>query len=172
MIRLARRSDVERIRAIEIAAGAAFREVGMPAIAEAEPMPAEQLAAYADAGRGWVAVDADDVPVGYVVVDLVDGCAHVEQISVAPDHQGGGVGRALLDEVGRWANEQGMSALTLTTFTDVPWNAPLYEHVGFRRLDEHELTPGLVEKRHEEAEMGLDPSIRVCMRKDLCHMQP
>lgn len=171
MIRRARLDDVERIRGIEIEAGTRFREVGMPAIADAEPMPAEQLAAYADAGRGWVAVDADDVPVGYLVVDLVDGCAHVEQVAVTPDHQGRGVGRALLDEVERWAAEHALSALTLTTFSDVPWNAPLYEHLGFRRLDEHELTPGLVEKRHEEAAMGLEPSIRVCMRRDLGHTQ-
>ncbi len=34
-----------------------------------------------------VAVDADDQSIGYIVADLVDGNAHVEQVSVLPHHQ-------------------------------------------------------------------------------------
>lgn len=153
------------MRDIERAAGIRFREVGMPDIAAAEPMSADQLAGYVDRGRGWVAVDDGDEPVGYVVADVVDGCGHVEQLSVAPEHQGRGLGRALIDRVERWARDAGMPALTLTTFRDVPWNAPLYAHLGFRTLDEDELPPGLREVREEEAHLGLDPSIRVCMRR-------
>ncbi len=37
----------------------------------------------------------------------------------------------------------GLPALTLTTFAEVPWNAPYYEPCGFRRLAEAEITPGL-----------------------------
>ena len=104
---------------------------------------------------------------GYVVVDVVDGCAHVEQVSVRPDHQGTGVGRALLDRVAAWAQARSMPALTLTTFADVPWNRPLYEHLGFRVLAEGELSPGLRAVRDAEAAHGLDPTNRVCMRRDL-----
>lgn len=35
----------------------------------------------------------------YVVVELIDGCAHIEQVSVEPGHQGQGLGRALINEV-------------------------------------------------------------------------
>lgn len=139
----------------------------MPDIADAEPMTADALRSYAEAGRGWVAVGADDRPLGYVVVDVLDGCAHVEQITVAPDAQGRGLGRGLLEHVAAWAHEHGMPALTLTTFTDVPWNGPLYAHLGFRALDEVELGDGLRARRDEEAAHGLDPRIRCCMRKDL-----
>jgi GNAT superfamily N-acetyltransferase len=166
VIRAARADDAERLRAVEVAAGARFREVGMPAIADADPMPVDGLVGYAESGRSWVAVgDGDDVAVAYVVVHEVDGCAHVEQLSVAPEHQGRGLGRALLHRVEAWAVAHGMPALTLTTFRDVPWNRPLYEHLGFRTLAERELTPGLHTVREEEAGMGLDPSIRVCMRR-------
>ncbi|MHB1598816.1 MAG: GNAT family N-acetyltransferase [Acidimicrobiales bacterium] len=75
----------------------------MTDIAEAEPMTTATLVIYAQAGRSWVAVDDRDCALGYVVVDLIDGCAHVEQISVDPDHQGHGLGWALPDEVERWA---------------------------------------------------------------------
>jgi hypothetical protein len=62
---------------------------------------------------------------------------------------------------------EGMPALTLTTFTEVPWNAPYYRRCGFRCLEEAELTPGLRELRDHEAALGLDRWPRVCMRRDL-----
>jgi GNAT superfamily N-acetyltransferase len=148
-------------------AGQRFREVGLGSVADDEPPSLATLAGYADDGRAWVAVDDAGTPIGYVLVDVVDGCAHVEQVSVRPDHQGGGVGRRLLDQVRAWAIETGRPALTLTTFSDVPWNRPLYEHLGFRVLSEPEIGPGLQGVRETEAAHGLDPSTRVCMRLDL-----
>ncbi len=106
-------------------------------------MPAADLAAYAKAGRAWVAVDGADEAVGYVVVDAVDGCAHVEQISVVPAHSGKGIVRALLDEVERWAVSCQLAAVTLTTFDGVAWNRLLYEHLGFATLGDGELSAGL-----------------------------
>jgi GNAT superfamily N-acetyltransferase len=153
---------------IEVAAGARFHEVGMAGVAEADPMPADVLLSYVDDGRAWVAEGGPAGAVaGYVVVDAVDGCAHVEQITVAPDHQGRGLARDMLDEVARWARSRGLPALTLTTFRDVPWNAPLYLHLGFAVLDPDALGPGLRAVREMEAAHGLDPALRVCMWKDL-----
>ncbi len=167
MIRPARPDDAEPVRAVERAAGRRFEEVGMAPVADAEPMAANRLARYADDGRSWVAVDEAGDVVGYVVVEPVDGCAHVEQLSVGPEHQGRGLGRRLLEQVDEWARREGLAALTLTTFADVPWNRPLYEHLGFRCLAEAELSPGLVAVREAEADHGLDPSLRVVMRRDL-----
>src|SRR5690606_29993475 len=127
---------------------------------------------YADAGRSWVAVleehDADKAAlVGYVLVLVVDGAAHVEQISVHPSAQGRGVARALLARVEAYAREHGLTALTLTTFRGVPWNAPLYEHLGFRELHAAEVGPQLAALVEREALHGLDPDQRVCMRRPL-----
>jgi hypothetical protein len=55
----------------------------------------------------------------------------------------------------------------LTTFTDVPWNAPYYQRLGFRRLSDDKLTPGLRAIRAREAAIGLDRWPRCCMRRDL-----
>lgn len=139
----------------------------MADIAEAEPMPESHIAAYAADGRAWVAVGDDEQPVGYVLVDPVDGCAHVEQITVHPDRQGRGLGRRLLEQVDEWARGQDMPAVTLSTFVDVPWNGPLYAHLGFRRLADDELGPGLREVLADEARHGLDITIRMCMRRDV-----
>ncbi|MEO5723493.1 MAG: GNAT family N-acetyltransferase, partial [Ilumatobacteraceae bacterium] len=105
--------------------------------------------------------------VGYVLVDVVDNSAHVEQISVLPRHQGHGVGRALLEHVAAWARRSQLMAVTLTTFADVAWNRPLYEHLGYRVLADYELGPGLAARRAEESQRGLEPLTRVCMRREL-----
>jgi GNAT superfamily N-acetyltransferase len=166
-VRPGRPEDGPALRRVERLAGQAFRTLGMDAVADDEPPSLDTLASYAEAERLWVAAEGPAEPVGYVVVDVVDGCAHVEQVSVRPDHQGTGVGRALLDRVAAWARARSMPALTLTTFADVPWNRPLYEHLGFRVLGERELSPGLRTVRDAEAGHGLDPTQRVCMRRDL-----
>jgi GNAT superfamily N-acetyltransferase len=169
-IRAATADDGPALQDVELRAGEQFRDVGMADIADDAPASLDELASYAAAGRSWVATDDADgagQAVGYVIVDVVDGCAHVEQISVVPAAQGRGVGRALLDRVRDWAVESGCPALTLTTFTDVAWNRPLYEHLGFRVLAEPEIGPELQAVRAVETAHGLDPASRVCMRLDL-----
>jgi len=166
-IRSSRAGDGERLREIERLAGEQFRTVGLASVADDEPASVDELAGYAAAGRGWVVVDGTDEPVAYVIVDIVDGAAHIEQISVRPDHQGLGIGGALIDQVGQWAHETGCSALTLTTFVDVAWNGPLYAHLGFVVIPEAEIGPQLRAVQAAEVAHGLDPSRRVCMRLDL-----
>jgi ribosomal protein S18 acetylase RimI-like enzyme len=166
-IRPASPGDGAAIQEIERSAGARFRDVGLPEVADYEPDSIEVLAGYARDGRSWVAVDEADEPIGYVLADVVDGNAHIEQVSVHPGSQGAGVGRALTEQVRAWGAAVHLPAMTLTTFTDVPWNAPLYEHLGFRVLAEDEIGPELRTLRDMEATHGLDPMRRVCMRLDI-----
>jgi len=166
-IRPARPADGPLLQEIERLAGERFRDVGLPEVADDEPASVEALARYAVDGRSWVAEDDLGRPIGYVLVDVVDGCAHIEQVSVRADQQGTGVGRALLARVRSWAVGRGLSAITLTTFTDVPWNAPLYRHLGFRVLRDAEIGPELRQLRQEETAHGLDPAKRVCMRAEI-----
>ena len=167
LIRPARPADLTIIRDIERAAGLAFRDIGMPDIADDDLPTLAELDEYRRSGRAWVAVDGDDRPVAYLIADRVDGSLHVEQVSVDPAHAHQGIGRALIEHLADLARAEGVPSLTLTTFTDVPWNAPYYERCGFRRLAEDELTPGLRAIREREAEHGLDRWPRTCMRRDL-----
>jgi GNAT superfamily N-acetyltransferase len=166
-IRVARRQDLNALRDIERAAGQRFRDFGLEAVAEDEPASIEELQDHAAAGRAWVAVGDAGEPVGYILVGEIEGAAHIEQVSVAPDHQGRGLGRALIARVRAWAIERGSPALTLTTFDHIPWNRPLYEHLGFRVVPEEEIGPGLRAVREAEAALGLDRDLRVVMRMDL-----
>lgn len=153
-----REDDLPVLQDIERAAGRSFLDVGMPEIADDEPLPLDALAGFAYA---WAAVDSIDRPMGYLVAAEVDGALHVEQVSVHPDASHRGIGRALLDRAGAVG-----LPLTLTTFADVPWNAPYYERLGFHRLAEHELTPGLRAIRERERAAGLDRWPRVVMRRE------
>ena len=157
--------DAPRLREIELLAGEQFRETPFAFVTDHDPFTIDDLAAYERGGRSWVAVDADDQPVGYIVVDMVDANAHVEQVSVLPHHQGHGVGRILMEVVDGWARDTGCPATTLTTFTDVPWNAPLHRHLGFDVVADSELGPEERSLVAEEAAHGLDRKTRVCMRK-------
>lgn len=166
-IRHATYDELPVLQDIERAAGAAFRGLGMVAVADDEPPALDVLDHYRRAGRAWVACDADDHPVGYLICEPVDGALHIEQVSVHAKAARRGVGRALLAHAADRAHEQGLTALTLTTFAEVAWNAPYYTRLGFHTLDEAELTPGLRKVRAHEAELGLDRWPRVCMRRDL-----
>ncbi len=166
-VRRATAGDGPALRDLERRAGARFAEIGMAEVAADEPASLEHLAGVAADGRSAVAVASVGEVIGYVLVDRVDGAAHVEQVSVDPAHQGRGVGRALLGWVEDWARGEGCRALTLTTFRDVPWNAPLYAHLGFGEVAPDEIGPGLAAVVSEEAAHGLDPSARVCMRREV-----
>ena len=164
MIRAARPHEYKRLRDIERRAGELYREIGMPEIADDEPPSADDLASGAAL---YVATDDEDQPVGYALVDLVDGHAHLEQLSVVPEHCRQGMGQALVEAVVDWARARGDLAVTLTTFRDVAFNAPFYVKHGFTALDDGDLTDGLQAVVARETSEGLDPTTRVVMRRSL-----
>ena len=118
---------------IERAADELFREYfgGLPWDEDAAPEPVP--AGHPE--RTLEAV-ADGTVVGFVRVIEAGEYLHLEQVSVDPAHARRGYGRALVDAVLRDAGERGFRAVTLRTFSDVPWNAPFYERCGFAVLAE------------------------------------
>ncbi len=95
------------MQAIEVSAGDAFRGLGMDYVAADPPLSSDALAAYADAGLAWVATDSFDRPAAYILVRVVDACAHIEQVSVHSHHARQRLGQALIAEAGRWAADAG-----------------------------------------------------------------
>jgi GNAT superfamily N-acetyltransferase len=152
-IRRVRADERERLLDIERAAGRAFEEIGMPEIARDDPGTVEDVA------DAWVAVDEADRPVAYLLSSWVDGCAHVEQVSVAPSHARRGLGAALIDHLG--------TPVTLTTFRDVPWNAPYYERLGFTVVEPADQGPQLAALVRAEAARIPGDAPRVAMRRNL-----
>lgn len=166
-VRPAREEDPPLLRDIERAAGRAFAALGMDLVADDEPPSTETLRAYADDGRAFVRTDDADRPVAYLLADVVDGCAHLEQVSVHPEAAGHGYGRQLVAHLVGWARERDLPAVTLTTYADVPWNGPYYRRLGFRPLAPDQLTPGLLRLRRAEAAHGLDRWPREALRREI-----
>ena len=165
-VRLAGPEDITAMQEIEIAAGALFATIGMHDVAEDGAHETELLAGYVVDGRAWVA-ESDTVVCAYAIVDVLDGAAHIEQVTVHPDYGRRGIGRLIMDEVTVWARAHGYPAITLLTFRDVAWNGPYYRRLGYVDIPDQELAPDLAALRAHEAEIGLDVSIRGAMRLPL-----
>ncbi|MFH5879600.1 GNAT family N-acetyltransferase [Arthrobacter sp. NA-172] len=101
----------------------------------------------------------------YLLLEYLGGNAHVEQLSVHPSHARQGLGSELLDVAEELARGEGAEWLTLTTFRDVPWNAPYYRRLGFEELDSNELDDGLRAILECEALVGLTRWPRIAMRR-------
>ena len=164
-IRPARRDELPALRAIESDAGSQFALVDMPAIAADEPPAIAVLEAYHRCGRAWVAVDSGDSPVAYLLSSSVDGAAHIDQLSVATASAHQRIGAGLIEHLARIAATEDLLMLTLTTFRDVPWNAPYYTRLGFSVIQPADYGPELRSLiAHEQSAIPSDAP-RVAMRR-------
>jgi GNAT superfamily N-acetyltransferase len=102
---------------------------------------------------GFLLVVGDPV-IGFAHVLELDECAHLEQIAVHPEYMGQGIGTALLEAACDRARDEGHAALSLSTFADVPWNAPFYAARGFTEVTDP--LPYQQRIRAHEQAMGLD----------------
>jgi ribosomal protein S18 acetylase RimI-like enzyme len=162
-IRPARQDDLPTLPAIELAAAQLFRGTTQDWIVDDDGMGLESFVYWFTHGKIWVVVDPTDTPVGFAVAHPVDGTAYLHELDVDPRHGRQGLGARLIDKVAAWAKACGYSAVTLSTFADIAWNAPYYRRLGFRVLNEEELGPGLREVRADEQASGLEIEQRVCM---------
>ncbi|MDH5307924.1 MAG: GNAT family N-acetyltransferase [Myxococcales bacterium] len=163
-IRLAEIAQVAKLPRIEIAAAALFPEADLPPAHRTEETPACVFETAAREGRLWVALDASGEPVGFALVELASGGAHLAEMDVLPAHGRRGVGTALVRTVMAWVAQRGLAALTLTTFRHLPWNGPFYRRLGFEELASEQITPALRARLAGEAQEGLDPAQRIAMR--------
>ena len=162
-IELAKEPHIRAIPGIEQAAAAMFSESDLPIELRYRVTDVETLVEAQREGRLWAALDADRTLVGFAMVGIVGGLAHLEEMDVHPEHTRQGIGSRLLDAVTTWARGNDYPGMTLITFRHIPWNAPFYERHGFIQLDEHHNSNDLRELMREEAEAGIEPRKRVAM---------
>ena len=167
-IRLAYESELSKIPLIELAAADRFRETHYAYLAVDTEASVDEAYCHQQFAQGllWVAADEMDQPVGFVVAEVLDDALFIHELDVLPDHGRRGLGRRLIAAVCERARTVGYAAVTLSTFADIPWNAPFYIRVGFCELADAELTPGLRAVQQAEAE-GLPNTNRVIMRMEL-----
>ena len=152
---------------VDKAASSLFESTGLLSDeALAGHVPAEALLDAVDAGWMLAAEVSDRAVAGFVMASLRDRGLYVDQLSVAPEHGRQGIGRALMMHLEDRAREQRIFEITLSTFRDLPWNAPFYESLGFRHLKRSQLSAFMLDIEAAQAQF-MDVSKRTFMRKRL-----
>ncbi|CAM3620914.1 GNAT family N-acetyltransferase [Smaragdicoccus niigatensis] len=159
-IRPAHLDDIAALQDAEERAATVFADTTSSYAVALPVLSAEFLAQQITDKRVWVA--AHQEVVGFAVATLIDGTPHLHELDVVPEYARRGIGKLLIETVKTWAASNGHSALTLSTFRDIPWNAPFYAKVGFTEVTQ--LTPGLEQLRSQERAVGLDLDNRIVMR--------
>lgn len=126
-IQRARPEDVQFIQKIAEAAYRPYiRRIGR----KPAPMVAD-FAAQIAAGEVWTAAEFTEI-MGYVVMREERGALHLENLAVAPERHGLGLGRALLDFAEGEARRRGLARLTLYTNARMRENLAFYGALGWR----------------------------------------
>ncbi|TYB61327.1 GNAT family N-acetyltransferase [Nonomuraea sp. PA05] len=157
MVRWARKSELPGLVAIELAADGLFEQVGI-----VFPPGTTQIE---EVGDPDVVLVEGEPPAGFALIGWVDGNLHLEQLAVRPDDMRQGIGGRLMAAVLDHARAAGASRVTLTTFRDVPWNAPWYERHGFFVMPEAQWGPQLRDLVRQERDLGIEVAPRVVMHR-------
>ncbi|CAA9366657.1 Acetyltransferase [uncultured Leptolyngbya sp.] len=151
-VRLAILTDLDLLQGIERAASVLFPAGRLPDSDDVMPM-SELEAANRD--RLLLVSLRDEGVIGFAMSKEYDGLLHLAVMAVHPDHGKRGVGSKLVQGVIERAKRRQLQGVTLTTFRDLPWNAPFYGKLGFRTLSDSELSFMLRETLGKEESLGM-----------------
>jgi GNAT superfamily N-acetyltransferase len=167
-VRRAALADAVALPAIERSAAQLFRlDPSLAWLADAEvPAAARHLLAIEQA-YVWVAANSDGQLTGFVRAVAIDQHLHIEELSVSQAFQGQGMGRALVAAVIEQARAMQLNSVTLTTFRDLPWNAPFYQRLGFVALANVQADRHLRDALQAEVRYGFPAERRCAMRLPL-----
>ena len=163
-LRPAKITELSRLVYIDDRASELFCTVGMKFNFEAShPFVIAEVERWKNAihhGNAIFVVDPLDNPVGFSIVNIVDNCHYLDQISVHPDFMGMGLGKKLLLASIDWSQK---NALWLTTYSHVKWNAPWYKKLGFKEVLFSQCSPGIQKILLAQQEVLPDPEKRIAM---------
>ncbi len=164
-IRTATEADYIFFPEIELSAAQAFRKYDLDIIADMEPATIEDYKNLPKKSVIHVAEHLTKNLVGFAVTTEIDNQAYLKEISVQEDMSGQGIGRELLQAVIQQAKQSGYKFLTLTSFTDIPFNVPFYKKNHFSIFEPDHNWPELLDIRIKEKDLEINP--RVAMRLNL-----
>lgn len=161
-VQLATMAQAQCVRRIEDEAGRLYATAGLP-----DDLPGLTESSVKEAQsreRLWVAVTKSDV-VGFALAWDRPRALHLRELSVAMAWMRQGIGRRLVESVAAEAKAIGLPRVTLTTFRDVAWNAPLYRRWGFEPYTDGEAWMQRI--FDDEHDLGLDAWPRIAMVRRL-----
>jgi len=93
--------------------------------------------------------------VGFAACHLYEQNLHLDEISVDPDFARQGIGSLLVKHIIKESERRKCQGITLSTFSDIPWNAPFYKKFGFAELAYSETPKHVQAMLDEEKSIGL-----------------
>lgn len=163
-IRLALPDDATLLPVIERSAAQAFRSIDeLGWLADAPTMTVDRHRQLIALSTCWIAVDAQGQPQGFLSAERHGRDLHILELSVKQSAQGQGWGRKLVETAMEHARSNRLRCVTLTTFAQVPWNAPFYTRLGFRHIAGAALDKRLAQILTQEYGCGFEPASRCAM---------
>ncbi len=162
-LRLARPEDAELMPAVERAAATLFDgQDGVDGLDPDDVWSVADLERCIRKGHSLV-THVDQEMAGFLVTEPFGRELHLWEMDVDPRFQRRGIGAGLVRACMVDARNSGFRALTLTTFREVPWNAPFYSNLGFEVVQSPEEHPRLAEVLANEEANGLPAKQRCAM---------
>lgn len=157
--------DIPALIAIDLAASQLFAGTGLLPDAELlDHVPAGVFEAAMPGGHLFATRDRNGAAAGFVLTSLRGDTLYLDQVSVHPEHGRQGLGAALIRRVLKDAGDRRLKTVTLSTFRDLPWNAPFYRTLGFRELPRKQITSWMLDIEARQAEV-MDVTKRCFMRR-------
>ncbi len=162
-IRLARTSDAEAFHLVEEDAAGLLREdPSLSGIPVPPSTSAQSYRAVIKKGQCLTAAIGDEV-IGFAAAGRVGRELHLHELSVARQHQGRRIGSTLLRALKIDAANSGVSAITLSTYREIPWNAPFYAKHGFVEVENFEGRSHLAQSLEDAVAIGIPRESRCAM---------
>ena len=166
-MRSAELSDIPHLPRIERAAGTIYQDylvdLGLTREFFERVTPLDYLYGAHHHGRLWVAELDNGILVGFALVAIRGESAHIDELNVLPEYTRRGIGSALVRTVCIWASSVALSSVTVSTFKNIPWNAPFYQRLGFQVVEPQTLSSAHAELVDLETRRGLHQAPRVIM---------
>lgn len=116
-------ADIEAVHTLELA------------LFPADAWPLEMfLAEVAHETRGYIVAESAGAVIAYAGVMSIGDTADVQTIAVAPEHEGRGLGRAMLTWMGEEARARGAEKILLEVRADNPRAQELYLKNGYQHI--------------------------------------
>lgn len=160
-LRLARPADAVGMPAIERAAAELFTHgEGVEGFDPDDTWEVPDLERLIRKGHSLVA-HVGEALAGFLLAQPFGRELHIWEMDVLPAFGRRGIGAGLVRAAQIDARNTGFRALTLTTFRDLPWNAPFYARLGFEEVTALDAHPRLAGELANEVDDGL-PADRRC----------
>ncbi|WP_084419404.1 GNAT family N-acetyltransferase [Photobacterium sp. J15] len=167
-IRRALLGDITQMVHVEQESGAVFSEMPfdfLSCLPENLPLHSKEFYERAVRNNGAWLAELDSEVIGFICAENIEdeSSIHISEFAVDYNHQRKGIGNQLISFVINYAKNANKH-LTLTTFSNVPWNAKYYRKLGFITLKDHELNDRLKLVLEHEVKIGLPQQYRCAMK--------